>query len=155
MSIQIPERGYSGRSSFFSDYHPWFVHMGFPSLDLVTYNDGSWAIIELQDGGYVPSEAKFKVVLGFMENLEPTYSTIKKLVDSIDVCKEAFWERERLKTERVEKEWEESEKKKEELATRATHLVTHNPELMERIARKGLSMIQLKEIRKYIPRYKL
>lgn len=154
----IPDRGITSgdyRSSFFSDYHPWLVHMGYPSLDVVTYSDGSWAIIELQDGGLIPAEAKFKVVLGFMENLEPSYSTIKRLVSSIDVCKEAFWEREKQKTEKVEQEWEAAEKKKEELADKATEYITRNPELMERIAKKGLSMIQLKEISKYVPRYKL
>lgn len=143
------------RSSFFSQYHPWLVHMGYPTLDIVTYEDGSWAIIELQDGGYIPSEAKFKVIMGFMENLEPSYSTIKKLVSSIDVCKDAFWERERLKTQRVEDEWEAAEAKKMELADQATALMTGNPDLMERVAKKGLSMLQLKEISKFVPRHKL
>ncbi len=145
----------SYRSSFFSEYHPWFIHMGFPQLDLATYEDGSWAIIELQDGGYIPSETKFKVIMGFMENLEPSYSTIKKLVDSIDVCKEAFWERERNRTQIVEDEWAAAEKKKEELADEATKFMTGNPDLMERVAKKGLSMLQLKEISKFVPRHKL
>lgn len=151
------ERGITSanyKSAFFSDYHPWFVEMGYPRLDLCTYEDGSWGIIELQNGGLIPSEAVFLDVLTGIKNLEPNYSTIQRLVHSLDVYRDEYLDHELKKSKLVEEEWDYVNRRRTDLINKTAEVFAKNDHLKERIAKRGAKALDLIDMSRYVPRYR-
>ncbi len=142
-------------SYFCSRYHPWFVELGYPQLDINEYPDGEWEIIEYHRSPVVPAETPFQVVLRGMRNISITKSFIEKYVAQIDPRKAAFWERENGKTKVVLAEAEARERNALELSERATKAITQNPDLMNRIAKNGLGEMDVDQIRRHIPRSRI
>lgn len=142
-------------SSFCSKYHPWFMEMGYPLLDIIEYEDGEWSIIEMEHMPIIPAETKWKHILTGMRNIEISKAFIRKYIDQIDTCKKAFWDREEMETEKVNMQEEEREKHREEFSDKAFEAIRGNPWLMDRIVKNGLGEINLDRIMKHIPRARL
>lgn len=138
-------------SSFFSKYHKWFIELGYPNLDIVHYQDGSWDIIQVERNPEIPSLTIYKTVLGNMKNIEITYSFCKKYIEEIDLEKKAIWDREEAKTKKMEAEQEALENHRYEFADMAYKAVRYNPDLMDRIATRGMSEMNLDKIAQNIP----
>jgi hypothetical protein len=138
-----------------SKYHPWFVEMGYPQLDINEYPDGEWEIIEYQNAPIIPSLTRYKAILSGLRNIEPTKGFVAKYIAQIDPQRKAFWDRERARTKLAEHEAELKEKHADELSTRATKAIMANPDLMDRIARNGLQEMDLDKIRQHVPTQKL
>lgn len=139
-------------SSMYSKYHKWFVELGYPQLDINEYEDGEWSIIEFLNSPVVPALCRWNVILGGMRNIIPSYSFCEKYVQMLDTQKRYYWDMEELKTRQAEMSADDVERHGEDLAARAHHIATHNPLLMERIARNGMQELELKNIAKHIPR---
>lgn len=140
------------KSAFFSRYHPWLVEMGYPRLDVNEYEDGSWEIIEVLNGGYVPSETQYNTVLLNITHREPTYYTIKNLVTALDITRQEYWDHEMARSKAVEDEAVSVERQREQLMSDTMKHIVGNEGLKERIARRGVSALDLRDIARYIPR---
>lgn len=136
-----------------SPYHKWFVEMGYPQLDITQYEDGEWAIIEWQNRPIMPATTQFHHILKGMRNVLITRGFVEKYVKQIDTQKKEFWDREEAASQAVEDEFEETQNKADDLATAATKAVTGNPDLMERIVKKGISEMDIFNVRKNVPNH--
>lgn len=135
----------------FSEYHKWFVEMGYPELDIVEYDDGSWDIIQFLGSTVIPSEARWQVVLGNIKNRIPTFGFCKHWVDRLDMQKKAFWDLEDLNQKKHLMDQERLDKHVEDLAERMSFIVTHTPTLMERIAKNGIGEMLLHKMARHVP----
>lgn len=142
-------------SYFQSPWHRWFVELGYPRLDIVKYADGEWKIIEFHTTPVLPALTKFHDVLVGMRNVEISFAFVKRWVSAIDICRKEIWDREEEKTKEVERESVATERHREDSAERATQAVMKNPDLVERIARRGLAEMDLAFIRRHVPNYQL
>lgn len=144
-------------SYFFSEYHPWFVELGYPLLDVIQFSDGhgEWGIIQCQTMPIVPSITKWKVVLSEIKNVEISFSFIEKWTAEIDLQRKAFWDREDAKTKALDVQEDATDRHREDMVRRAHLAITRNPALMERIAKNGIQEMDLDKIRKHIPKHKL
>ncbi len=136
----------------YSKYHKWFVELGYPQLDIVEYEDGEWSIIEYLRSPVIPAQTQWNCILSGMRNIIPSYSFCEKYVQMLDTQKRYYWDMEELKSKKAEMSAEDVEKHGEELAERAHFVATHNPFLMERIAKNGMQELDLRNIAKHIPR---
>ena len=121
----------------FSRYHQWFVELGYPELDIVEYDDGEWAIIQFINSTVIPSQCQWQTVLGPMRNIEPTYSICHHWVNRLDITKKLFWDLEDLNRDRHLMEADRLDRHVEDLAERASFIVSHTPTLLDRIAKTG------------------
>lgn len=137
-----------------SPYYCWFVLMGYPELDILRYNDGSWAIIQYYRTPVIPSLTPWQVVLGTM-NFPPSYGFCEKYVKELDLQKKAFWAREEEKTKQVENEWEATERHAKDLAETAAKSIMKNDDLVNRIAKNGLKEIDLGYLAKRMPKHEV
>jgi hypothetical protein len=135
-----------------SKYHRWFREMGYPQLDIQEYPDGSWSIIEYLNCPVIPSLTRWNVVLANLEHIEPSYSFCEKYVQMMDTQKRWFWDLQDLKERQLDEESDALERHAEELGERAHFAVTHNPAMMDRIAKNGMGELNLAKIAKHIPR---
>ena len=138
----------------FSQYHKWFLRMGYPLLDIVKYEDGSWAIIQYETMPVVPSATRWMVVLGPMHHVDCTESFCRDYVKKIDNTKKEFWDEQDRKTKQAEDAADIKEKHAADMAERCTYAVTNNPGLMSRIAENGIDEINLNKIARNIPTYR-
>lgn len=121
----------------FSQYHKWFKDMGYPELDIVEYDDGEWCIIQFLTSTVIPSQCQWQVVLGPMRNIEPTYSICWQFANRLDMNKRFFWDLEDLRQKQHLLDVEAKDRHVEDLAERASFIVTHTPTMMDRIAKTG------------------
>lgn len=156
MSVDIPRPGQyrSYPSRAVSDYYCWFVHMGYPQLDVVEYPDGEWAILEYQNTPIIPCLTKYKVVLSGLRNIEKTYGFCKNYVNQLDPMKPHFWAREEEKTSAMWREHLALDRHREDSVEHAFQAIKRNPDMMDRIARNGVAEMNLWNIRKNIPGYR-
>jgi hypothetical protein len=138
-----------------SKYHKWFREMGYERLDIVTYPDGEWAIIEFEKVPVVPCIARWKVVLSGLRHIEITKGFVKKYLSKIDNTRQEFWDIERAKTRAVFAEQDAKERAGKDRAELAYQALRRNPNVMERIAKNGLHEMNLDRIVKHIPTQKL
>lgn len=134
-----------------SKYHKWFVKMNYPQLDVNQYNDGSWDLIEYHSAPLVPCMTLWKTVLGNMKNIEITKAFIEKYVSMIDNQKKEFWAIQEAATKKMDDEKEALDRHKEDFSDQAFKALRFNPGLMERIAKKGFSQMNLDKIAEHIP----
>lgn len=137
--------------SLFSDYHHWFVEMGYPELDIVEYQDGSWDIIQFIGQTIVPAEAKWQVVLGGIKNRLKTYGFCEHWAKKLDMHRRAFWVEEDKKRDEHLAKAEEQDRHVEDLAERMSYVVSNTPTLMDRIAKKGVGEMQLHKVAEHVP----
>lgn len=135
-----------------SQYHQWFIDMGYPELDVMEKNDGCWYIIQYYNRPVIPALTRWQVVLGPMRNVEISRGFIQKYVNDLDMHKRGFWEREERKTQEVEQEQTRENERRIEYANKAHEAITRNPDLMERIAENGLSEMDVPSIARHVPR---
>lgn len=138
-------------SSMQSEYHSWFQLNGFPELDILKYEDGSWYVIQYYNAPLIPSMTRWQTVLGEMRNVEISSAFLLKYLKQLDITKKAFWDREEAKTKETEEEFERVEKHREESAEFATQAIVRNPNLMNRIAKNGLCEMDLGYIANHVP----
>lgn len=134
-----------------SKWYPWLVELGYPQLDVVKYDDGEWAVIEYYRTPVIPSLTPWKVVLSGMRHLEISKGFLKKYIDEIDLQKKAIWEREERRTQKMLAEKEAQEQAAHDRVDTAFKAIRYNPDLMERIAKNGLSEMNLDKIARHVP----
>ena len=137
-------------SSFVSEYHDWFVEMGYPQLDIAEYQDGSWAIIQMENSPVIPSLCRYRSILGPIEHVLITRGFVEKYVKRLDVTRREFWDLEDAKSKAIDEEHAAREEHAEYLAEKATQAVTSNPYLMERVAQNGLLEMMPNRLSKHI-----
>ena len=138
-----------------SDYHHWFVELGYPQLDIVTFEDGEWAIREFYSCPIIPSMTQWKYVLQGMRNIEITKSFVEKWCRKLDLTRKEFWDAEEAKTQKVETEHAAVEVHRQEFADEALKIIKKNEDLVERVAKNGIQEINLDNIAKHVPASKL
>lgn len=142
-------------SSMVSKYYVWFMELDYPQLDIAEYSDGSWDIIQYLNSPVIPSLTRHQLVLGNMKNILITPGFVEKYVKQLDTSRKEFWDREEAKTRAVAEEHERVQRHKHEFVDTAHKAITSNPDLMERIAKKGFKEMDLDNIRKHVPKSKL
>lgn len=156
--MYVPEPGVRSHnyvSYFCSPFHVWFHHMGYPKLDVLQYEDGEWAIIQMYSAPVIPAETKWRRVLEGMQHVEISYGFIKKYVEQIDIERKAFWDREEAKSRAAEEDEVKTDLHREEMVDKAYMAIRQNPALMDRIARNGLYEMDPTQIWKNIPNHRL
>lgn len=139
-------------SAMCSRYHKTFCSLGYPQLDVVEYDDGSWAIIQYLNTPLIPSMTRWQHVLQDIRHQEKTESFFKHWAERLDPTLKQYRELEWEKSKKVIKEREDQDRFKQDLVDRGTKAVTKNEGLMERIAKNGVQEMSLKRILKHIPR---
>lgn len=141
-------------SYFWSRYHPWFVEMGYPQLDIEEFQDGSWNIIQTFNYPVHPQLCRWQRILEGMKHVIPTRGFVEKFVHQIDTSRREFWRREEEASREVDEAYKRGERHQIEAAEKAYQAITRNPDLMCRIARDGLAEMDINRIRRHIPNYK-
>lgn len=141
-------------STWCSDWYVWFVELGYPMLDIRTWPDGEWAILQYHSKPYVPSLTKWHWVLTELRNVEITPGFVKKWIEALDQTRKEIWDREADKTAEIDREQKALERHKLEMVDRAHQAITRNDALMERIARNGFQEMDLPRIARHIPNYR-
>lgn len=140
-------------TDFPSKYHPWFVELGYPQLDMREYQDGSWILVEYLSSLAAPRPLfKWRMILGYFLNEIPTKGIIEKYIKRLDTKRREFWDLQEKKTKEVEDEHARSQKHKEDMVARAHKSIVQNPDLMERIAKNGLQEMDIDNVGKHMPR---
>lgn len=135
-----------------SKYWCWFKDMGYPSLDIHDEGEGIWWLIQYHNSPIIPSLTKWQAVLGPMKHVEKSYGFCAKYISELDITKKAFWAREEEKTRQIFEEGERTERREEEFAERATNAVMRNPDLVQRIAKKGVKEADLRYLGMHVPK---
>lgn len=138
-----------------SPWYCWFVEMGHPNLDVMQWKDGSWAIIEYYKAPIIPSETKWNIVLGYMENVEISAGFIFNWIKKFDLHKKQVWDEEEAKSREAELEWERNERHAEDTVNEYSKAVMGNDDLLNRIAKNGLQEALPWNILKHVPRHQL
>ena len=126
-------------SSFVGPYYEWFVDLGYPQCDLIKLESGEWGIIEMLNAPLCPSLTEWRYIAQGFRNIEPTMSRCKKILEDCDPMRQALWDRENAKTKEVEEAHDRREEHVEHIADELTQSISRNPDLRERIAKKGLT----------------
>jgi len=134
-----------------SKYHPWFVEMGHPLLDVNQYQDGEWAIIQWFTRPVIPSITQCQNVLSGMKNVEISKGFCAKYLKELDITRKQFWDREDAVSKKASDEHEARDAHAEDLASAATKAILGNEDLCERIAKNGIEEIHPLKIAKHIP----
>jgi len=139
-------------SSMVSDWYIWFCELGYPNLDINRYPDGEWEIIEYYNAPIVPSLTKWNRVLYGIRNVVITPGIVEKYVKQLDLHSDEIWDKYDHKTEELEAEQKALERHQKETVDRAYEAIRFNPALMERMARGGITEMNIPNIRKHIPK---
>jgi len=138
-----------------SDWYVWFCELGYPNLDINRYPDGEWEIIEYYNSPVIPSLTRWNHVLYGIRNQIITPGIIENYVKKFDLTKRQVWDEQEAKTEAMYAEQDALDRHREDTVDRAFKAIRGNEALVERIAKKGITEINLPNIRKNIPRQKL
>jgi hypothetical protein len=153
-----PSKGgsrWQGQFEGCSPYYIWFKELGYEQLDIREFDDGEWAIIEYYNSPVIPSLTRWNYVLQGLRNILITPGFITKYVKQLDLRQNEYWDQCEAKTKAMETEKDRLEAHAQDTAERAKNAIIQNPELVERIAKKGMNEISLSNIVKHIPRNKL
>lgn len=154
--MSVPEPGIyaSYPSTACGRFYCWFQHMGYPELDIREFGDGEWAILQYMHTPHLPSSYKWQWALTGFKNQEISYPFVQRMVETIDVTKKEFWDREEGKTKELDRVADATARHELDMVTRASQAIVKNPDLCERIVKRGIREIDLKRIRRHIPNYK-
>jgi len=142
-------------SSFVSPYYRWFCDLGYPQLDISVYEDGEWAIIEMENAPVMPSYTKHRVIFHGFRNIEPCKTLISKLIDMIDLQRVEVMDAHEKHSIELAEQREKIEAERVKAKTDAFKLLSKNEDLKERIAQFGPQELDLKVLAKRIPEHKL
>lgn len=138
-----------------SKYYPWFRDLGYPTLDINERRDGSWEIIQYHNIPIIPAETKFSSVLYGIKNELISKSFVEKWCHKLDITRKEYLDMEEAKSRAVYAEHDALEKGIAERQAKAHYAITHNEDLMQRVAKNGAKEMTLMGLLKHIPRYKL
>lgn len=141
-------------SRWCSDWYVWFCELGYPMLDIRTWPDGEWAIVQYHKTPIVPSRTPWSWVLTELRKVDITPGFVKRWVEALDLTRKEVWATEREKTKEIEREQEALLRHNNEMVERAHESITRNPDLMNRIARNGFDELDLRKIARNIPNYR-
>lgn len=136
----------------YSKYHSLFSEMGFPQLDVIEYEDGEWAIIEYLSSTVIPSLCKWNVILSGLRHMEISRGFIENYLRAQINERDCYRELDEIRKARDVLSKEEVDERADRVATMATALVKRTPSVYERIAKNGLSALNLQNIAQHIPR---
>lgn len=138
-------------SSFVSDDYKMFCDLGYPQLDMIRHDDGSWSIIEMLNAPVIPSMTRWSYILKNIKHQEVNVTFIKRMIERIDPRGRELWDIEDSKSAAVEMDEVRRQEHKEEFADKAFKAIRGNEGLMERIYKGGLREMNLDRIYQHIP----
>ncbi len=142
-------------SRMVSPFYCWFVEMGYPELDVRTYDDGEWSIIQYMNRPIIPSLTRWNFVLKGIRNTEITYDFCKKYAEQLDLEKRTVWEEQEKQERRMREQADFEERRANDMADQWLKGIVNNPALMERIAKNGLKEVDPRRMLNHISRSKL
>lgn len=142
-------------SYFWGPYHKWFVELGYPDLDINTYEDGEWEIIQAINNPILPQETQWNRVLIGIRNVIPTFGIVENYVKKLDPMGRQFWADEEAKTAAMEAEKDAQDRHAIEMMERRYTVIRNNPDLMDRVVKYGLKEILPENIAKHVPSHQL
>lgn len=142
-------------SSMVSRYYCWTRDMGYEMLDVVEYPDGEKALIQYFQKPIIPSLTKWGFVLTKIRNQELTYDWIKAWAEQLDLERRVVWERQAAVEKEAIRRQDEEERRAQDFANRAHFSIINNPDLMERIGKRGLGEMNPLKVLNNISRSKL
>lgn len=149
-SPRVTQAGYI--SYMVSPWNIWFRGMGYPRLDVLTYEDGEWSIIEYLRTPVVPDLTPWHHVLMNIRHTEISHDFCKKYVENLDLEKRYVWDEQDRIEERMRQELLREELHSIDFSNRAFAAIKQNPDLMERIAKNGIGEASLFNLSKRIPK---
>lgn len=106
-------------------------------LDLLKFEDGEFAIIEMLNAPLVPSLTRWQYVLKGMRNIEFSESLARKFIKQLDPHEPEFWIREYEASRKVVDLKDKQAEAQEDWAEWMGNALKHNSGLMERVAKYG------------------
>lgn len=140
-------------SYFVSPFHVWCREAGYPELDVVTFDDGEWELIQYHRSPVVPALTPWTTVLTKMRHVEISPWIIQKWAMNLDLERKHVWDELERNEKEAALEQQRTERHSEDIAERQFRSIRQNPALMERIARNGLREIGLMQMARHIPRH--
>lgn len=137
-----------------SPYHVWFVDMGYPELDIKTFEDGEWALIQYLNSPTVPAMTRWQYVLTGIRKTEISPWWCRKYAENLDLEKKHVWAEIEDKERALEDETKSRERHDQDVANRRHETIMKNRGLVERISRNGLHEMNLRQISKHIPNHR-
>lgn len=139
-------------SSMCSPYHKWFIDAGYPQLDIVDYEDGSWAIIQYLNSPIIPCLTKWQHVLQDIRHQIKTPAFCEYWAKRLDPTIGEYRAHEQKKSDKVIAERDAADRFKADMVDRKAKAILKNEGLCERIVKNGLQEMTLPKILKHIPR---
>jgi len=136
-----------------SPYHVWFVDMGYPELDIKTFEDGEWSLIQYLNSPTVPSMTRWQYVLTGIRRTEISPWWCRKYAENLDLEKRHVWAEIEAKERALEEETKGRERHDQDIAARRHETIMRNRFLVDRISRNGLQEMNLRQISKHIPNH--
>lgn len=133
-------------SSFVGPHYRTLCALGYPELDIVTHEDGSWSVLEMRNSPVVPALTQWWWILKDVRHQEPSESFLRATIPALDPRQDAFWEREMRKTLEMEREKLGQERFHEELVTRTMQRLGKSDSLKERVAKHGMGELDPRRI---------
>lgn len=141
------------QSYMVSGYNTWFSEMGYPELDILTFEDGEWSIIQYHRQPIVPTLTPWSHVLTKMRHIEPSWDICRKWAEQLDLEKRHVWEEQEKLEARARQELAAEERHAKDFTDRAYTAIRSNPDLMNRIAKNGLGEMGLRQMARRIPNH--
>lgn len=136
-----------------SPWYCWFVELGYPRLDINQYPDGEFEIIEYYSTPIIPPLTKWNQVLYGIRNTEISRGFVTKYIHQLDLHRKQVWDEAEARTRAMEDEKDGLERHAQDTAERAFQAIRGNADLMERVAKNGMSEINPENIWRHIPRH--
>lgn len=135
-------------------FYRWAKSFGYPNVDVIDdrLRDGTWSLVEYLRSPVVPSLTPWNYILrDITEPLE--LNVMRRFCEMLDLKKREY--RNRMEAEQAAslQAFESAKKVEDDLATRATKLITGNQALLERIAKNGIAEMDTIKILSHIPRH--
>jgi len=137
-------------SGMVGPYYPMMCRLGYPQLDIQRFDDGEWAILEYLKAPLTCAHTPWRYVGVGFRHVEITEAFVKRWIEEHDPMKGHIFRREEEKSAAIDAEHAAFDRYRDEVAERAAKAITHNPDLMERVARNGLHEIDLSKIARHI-----
>jgi hypothetical protein len=133
----------------------WCVELGYPNIDVQQWKDGEQAIIEFYNSPNIPSLTRWNFVLTGLRNIEITPGFLTRYIHQLDLHRKEVWEAAEAKSREADERHATLEKHAEDTANAAFKVLRGNDDLMQRVAKNGISEIDPNKIRSNIPRHQL
>lgn len=137
-----------------SPYNAWFRDLGYPELDVISYDDGEWAIIQYHKSPVIPHLTPWSFVLKRIRHLEKSPAVFKKYTDQLDLEKRHVWAKQDADDRELSRSLDEEDRRFEDKSKRIVDSVMRNDDLVQRVARNGLGELSLRSISRHIPNHR-